>query len=234
MEFGLTQLWRDAWLIAILRGASVTIAVGMASMLAGIVIGTICGIIKWRRVVPVTWLISTYTSLIRGIPELLIIYLLFFGSVGLVTEIATAFGYAGLAEGGYAFIIAVIAIGSISGGYSTEVIRGALAAVPHSQIEAAQALGLPGRRIFIRIVAPQMLRIALPGLNNVWQATIKDTALVSVVGLQELLRVSYVGANSTRHPFIFYLVAAAVYLLITMVSQMGFKGLEHAYRLRRS
>jgi octopine/nopaline transport system permease protein len=233
MEFGLWQFWHDAWPMAILRGAAMTIAVGLASMMAGIVIGTICGVIKWQRLAPISWLVSAYTSLIRGIPELLIIYLLFFGSVGLVTQIATAFGYAGL-EGGYAAIIAVIAIGAISGGYSTEVIRGALAAVPHGQIEAAQALGIPGRRIFFRIVAPQMLRIALPGINNVWQATIKDTALVSVVGLQELLRVSYVGANSTRHPFVFYLVAAAVYLLITAASQFGFRGLEHMYRLRRN
>ncbi|MFZ5678055.1 MAG: ABC transporter permease [Pseudomonadota bacterium] len=234
MELGLWRLWQDDWLLAILRGAGVTIAAGLVSMMAGLVIGTICGIIKWRRIMPVSPLVGAYTSLIRGVPELLIIYLLFFGSVGLVTEIANAFGYSGFADAGYAFIIAVIAIGSISGGYSTEVIRGALAAVPHGQIEAAQALGLPGGRIFFRIVAPQMLRIALPGLNNVWQATIKDTALVSVVGLQELLRVSYVGANSTRHPFIFYLIAAAVYLVITMTSQLSFRGLEHIYRLRRS
>src|SRR5689334_22216349 len=120
MEFGLWQLWQDAWLAAILRGACVTIVVGIASMMDGLVVGTVCGIVKWRRFVPVSLLVSAYTSLIRGVPELLIIYLLFFGSVGLVTEIATAFGYAGIADNGYAFIIAVIAIGSISGGYSTE------------------------------------------------------------------------------------------------------------------
>lgn len=234
MEFGLWQLWQDAWLTAILRGACVTIAVGIASMAAGIMVGTVCGIIKWRRIALVSLLVGTYTSLIRGIPELLIIYLLFFGSVGLLTEIAAAFGYAGVADGFYAFIIAVIAIGAISGGYSTEVIRGALASVPRGQIEAAHALGIPRGRIFFRIVAPQMMRIALPGINNVWQATIKDTALVSVVGLQELLRVSYVGANSTRHPFIFYLVAAAAYLLITMTSQLGFNGLERMFSLRRN
>lgn len=234
MEFGISQLWHDAWLLAILRGALVTIAVGFASMLAGFMIGIICGVITWRRIFPFSLAVGAYTSLIRGIPELLIIYLLFFGSVGLVSEIAVAFGYAGLADNLYAAIIAVIAIGAISGGYSTEVIRGALAAVPSGQIEAAKALGLPRRRTFLRIVAPQMLRIALPGMNNVWQTTIKDTALVSVVGLQELLRVSYVGANSTRHPFVFYVIAAAVYLFITFVSQVGFQGLERLFSLRRS
>ena len=128
--------------------------------------------------------------------------------------------------------LVVIAIGAISGAYSTEVIRGALASIPSGHIEAARALGLPGGRIFRRIIAPQMLRIAVPGINNVWQTTIKDTALVSVVGLQELMRISYIGANSTRHPFIFYLIAAVVYLFITLVSQAGFDGVERLLRLR--
>ena len=141
-----------------------------------------------------TDLVDGYTALVRGVPELLIIYLLFFSSVEFVTKVATAFGYAGLADAGYAFIIAVIAIGAISGAYSTEVVRGALASIPQGHIEAARALGLPGLRIFRRIIAPQMLRIAVPGMNNVWQTTIKDTALVSVVGLQELMRTAFIGA----------------------------------------
>lgn len=159
-------------------------------------------------------------------PELLVIYLLFFGSVQFVSRIATVFGYDKLPDTAYAFLVTVFAIGSISGAYSTEVIRGALAAIPRGHIEAAVALGLPSRRIFRRIIAPQMLRIALPGLNNVWQTTIKDTALVSVVGLQELMRTAYVGAGSTRHPFIFYLAAALAYLLITAISQTGFAQVE--------
>ncbi len=84
------------------------------------------------------------------------------------------------------------------------------------------ALGLPSRRIFARIIAPQMLRIAFPGINNVWQTTVKDTALVSVVGLQELMRTASIGAGSTRNPLIFYAIAALVYLMITLVSQIGF------------
>jgi octopine/nopaline transport system permease protein len=217
---------------AILRGAAVTVAVGLSSMVAGLLIGVVCGLIKWARIYPLSLLVDGYTSVVRGVPELLVIYLLFFSSVQFVTKVITAFGYAGLAESGYAFVIAVIAIGAISGAYSTEVIRGALASIPSGHIEAARALGLPGGRIFRRIIAPQMLRIAVPGINNVWQTTIKDTALVSVVGLQELMRISYIGANSTRHPFIFYLIAAVVYLFITLVSQAGFDGVERLLRLR--
>ncbi|WP_095197963.1 ABC transporter permease [Mesorhizobium carmichaelinearum] len=232
MEFGLWQVWDAGWVTAILRGAAVTIAVGLSSMVAGLLIGVVCGLIKWARIFPLSLLVDGYTSVVRGVPELLVIYLLFFSSVEFVTKVITAFGYAGLAESGYAFVIAVIAIGAISGAYSTEVIRGALASIPNGHIEAARALGLSGGRIFRRIIAPQMLRIAVPGINNVWQTTIKDTALVSVVGLQELMRISYIGANSTRHPFIFYLIAAVVYLVITLVSQAGFDGIERLLRLR--
>lgn len=233
MEFGLLDVWRGGWVLAIARGAAITVAVGLCSMALGLVIGTLCGVLKWRRVPVAAQLVDVYTSLVRGVPELLIIYLLFFGSVQFVTALAQAFGYAELADAGYAFVVTVAAIGAISGAYSTEVIRGALAAIPKGQIEAAVALGMPRRRIYRRIVAPQTLRIAYPGLNNVWQTTIKDTALVSVVGLQELMRTAFIGAGSTRSPLIFYTIAAAVYLAITMTSQLGLNRAEAALTPRR-
>lgn len=235
MESSLILVWQGGWIRAILQGAAITIAVGTVSMLVGALIGTLCGVIKWARIFPLTLVVDAYTSLVRGVPELLIIYLLFFSSVQFVTQVATAFGYAALADSGYAFIIAIIAIiaiGTISGAYSTEVIRGALASIPTGHIEAARALGIPGRRIFRRIIIPQMLRIAIPGMNNVWQTTIKDTALVSVVGLQELMRAASVGAGSTRNPLIFFLIAAVVYFAITIISQTGFDRVERLVRLR--
>lgn len=234
MEFGWQSLWNDGWVVAILRGALMTIAIGVASMAFGLVLGMVCGLIKWRRVVGLAQVVDVYTSVIRGVPELLIIYLLFFGSVEFVGRIASVFGYGKLPDTLYAFVVTVFAIGSISGAYSTEVVRGALAAIPKGHIEAAVALGLPSGRILRRIIAPQMLRIALPGINNVWQTTIKDTALVSVVGLQELMRTAYVGSGSTRHPFIFYLTAALAYLLITLISQTGFGWIERLLGRRKA
>lgn len=232
MENSLILVWEGGWIGAILRGTAITIAVGVASIIVGAIIGTLCGLMKWARIFPLTLLVTAYTSLIRGVPELLIIYLLFFSSVEFVTKIATAFGYGALADSGYAFTIAVVAISAISGAYSTEVVRGALASIPAGHIEAARALGISGGRIFRRIIVPQMLRIALPGMNNVWQATIKDTALVSVVGLQELMRAASVGAGSTRNPLIFFLIAAIVYFTITIISQAGFDRVERLVRLR--
>lgn len=232
MEFGLVQLWEGGWVGALLRGAAVTIFVAIFAMLLGLIIGITCGLIKWARVRPLNWLVAGYTTIVRGVPELLVIYLLFFSSVEMVGRVGQAFGWAGLAETGYPFIIGVLAIGAISGSYSTEVVRGALAAVPHGHLEAAQALGMPKARIFRKIILPQMLRIAVPGMNNVWQATMKDTALVSVVGLQELMRTAFIGAGNTRNPFIFYLIAGVMYLLITFVSQIGFNRSERALLLK--
>ncbi|WP_296106648.1 ABC transporter permease subunit [uncultured Agrobacterium sp.] len=232
MEHSLILVWEGGWIGAILRGTAITIAVGLASIILGALIGTLLGLIKWAKIFPLTVIVTAYTSLIRGVPELLIIYLLFFSSVEFVTSVATAFGYAALADSGYAFIIAVVAVSAISGAYSTEVIRGALASIPTGHIEAAKALGISRYRIFQRIILPQMLRIALPGMNNVWQATIKDTALVSVVGLQELMRTASVGAGSTRNPLIFFLIAAVVYFVITIISQAGFDRVERTVRLR--
>lgn len=232
MQFGLEQLWEGGWIGALLRGATVTIMVGIGAMLLGLVIGIVCGLLKWGRVRPLNWIVEIYTTVVRGVPELLIIYLLFFSSVELVARIGSAFGWAGLADTAYPFLIGVIAIGAISGSYSTEVVRGALAAIPKGHLEAARALGMPSRRIFRKIILPQMLRIAVPGMNNVWQATIKDTALISVVGLQELMRTAFIGAGSTRNPFIFYLIAGVIYLIITFISQFGFKRVERLLVLK--
>jgi octopine/nopaline transport system permease protein len=232
MENSLILVWEGGWIGAILRGTAITVAAGLASIIIGAIIGTLFGLVKWAKIFPLTMVVTAYTSLIRGVPELLIIYLLFFSSVEFVTRVATAFGYGALADSGYAFIIAVAAVSAISGAYSTEVIRGALASIPTGHIEAARALGLSRYRIFRRIIFPQMLRIALPGMNNVWQATIKDTALVSVVGLQELMRTASVGAGSTRNPLIFFLIAAIVYFVITIISQAGFDRVERLVRLR--
>jgi len=224
-------LWESGWIFAILRGSVVTLFISAASMGFGLLLGVIFGLIKWGKIRPFSYCVDFYTSIIRGVPELLIIYLLFFSSVEFVTQLAAAFGYTKSIDSAYPFIIAILAVGLISGAYSTEVVRGALSAIPKGHIEAAHALGLSRWRIFRRIIMPQMLRIAVPGLNNIWQITIKDTALVSVVGLQELMRTATVGAGSTRQPLLFYLVAALVYFAITLISQSGFDRLERLFKL---
>ena len=220
LSFG-DQGWGDE----MARATLMTIAVSLSSMALGLVVGTIGAAAKLSALPPARWLAEGYTTVVRGVPELLVIYLLFFGGSGAVMFVASIFGYHGYVELN-AFTIGTVAVGLISGAYSTEVIRGAVQAVPGGQIEAAMAIGMPRVLMFRRIMLPQVARFALPGLGNVWQLTLKDTALISVTGLVEIMRQAHVAAGSTREPFTFYVVAALLYMLLSTFSNYGFQRAE--------
>ena len=226
--FDLLAFGPDGWGDEMLRGAAMTVVLAVLSFALGLLVGMAGAAAKLSG----NWLLAgiaqIYTTVIRGVPELLVIYLFFFGSTGAVMWVAGLFGYTEYIELD-AFTIGVLAVGLISGAYSTEVIRGAFQAIPTGQIEAGRAVGLSAAKIFTRIKIPQMLRLALPGLGNVWQLTLKDTALVSVTALAELMRMANVASGSTRQPFTFYIVAAILYLLMTTVSQAGFQRAERHY-----
>jgi octopine/nopaline transport system permease protein len=215
----------QGWGDEMARAALMTIAVSLSSMALGLVVGTIGAAAKLSALAPARWLAEGYTTLVRGVPELLVIYLLFFGGSGAAMFVASIFGYHGYVELN-AFTIGTVAVGLISGAYSTEVIRGAVQAVPGGQIEAAKAIGMPRALMFRRIMLPQVARFALPGLGNVWQLTLKDTALISVTGLVEIMRQAHVAAGSTREPFTFYVVAALLYMLLSTFSNYGFQRAE--------
>ena len=165
---------------------------------------------------------------IRGVPELLVIYLFFFGGSGAVMFVASIFGYNDYIEIN-AFITGSFAIGIISGAYSTEVFRGAIQSIDKGQFEASKVLGLKKPIHFIKVIMPQMLRLAIPNLSNVWQITLKDTSLISVTGLVEIMRQSYIAAGSTRDPLFFYSFAAILYLLLTFLSMKLINQLEIKY-----
>ena len=215
----------EGWGDEIASGAAMTLAVAIFAYLIGLVAGSLGAAAKLTGPAPVRWLAATYTTVVRGVPALLVIWLLFFGGSGLVTWVASLFGYGGRVELS-AFAVGVTAVGVVSGAYATEVIRGAVQAVPKGQIEAARALGMSRLLILWRILAPLALRHALPGLGNVWQMTLKDTTLVSVVTLAELMRQAYMGMQSTRQPFVFYLTAAIIYMVMTTLSEAGFRALS--------
>lgn len=213
------------WGDEMVRAALMTVAVSLSSMALGLAFGSLGAAAKLSAIAPARWLAEGYTTIVRGVPELLVIYLLFFGGNGAVMLVAGLFGYHGYIEL-HAFAIGTFAVGMVSGAYSTEVIRGAVLAVPPGQIEAANAIGMSRFLMFRRIMLPQVARYALPGLGNVWQLTLKDTSLISVTGLVEIMRQAHVAAGSTRQPFTFYLVAACLYLLLTTFSNYGFRRAE--------
>ena len=159
---------------------------------------------------------------------MLVIYLLFFGGTGAVMYVASIFGYNDYIEIN-AFLTGSFSIGIISGAYSTEVFRGALQSIDNGQFEAAKVLGFNKYIYFFKIILPQMLRLAIPNLSNVWQITLKDTSLISVTGLVEIMRQSYIAAGSTRDPLFFYSFAAVLYLLLTYLSMKIINRLEIIY-----
>lgn len=222
----LQLLLKQGWLISILKGSVVTILLGLLGMVLGIIVAVPLAIARWRRVAILSQAIDAFTGVIRSVPGLLVIYLLFFGSVETVDRIGELFGFRDGLRSAYSFIMGTVSIGAISAAYSIEVLRGALQSIAPGGIEAAQALGFNRLTIYGRVIAPLMFRYALGGLNNVWQMTIKDTSLVSVVGLQELMRVSAIAAGITHSPLLFYMIAGFVFLFITWSSQRVFVVIE--------
>jgi octopine/nopaline transport system permease protein len=218
--------WGDkGWGDELALAACMTLAVAACAFLLGLVFGSLGATAKLSRIRPLVLVADGYTTLLRGIPELLVIYLLFFGGSGVLMYVASMFGHTGYI-GVNAFMTGVVAIGIVNGAYSTEAIRGAVLAVPQGQIEAARAYGMSPWTMFRRILAPQVLRYALPSLGNVWQLCLKETALISVTGLVEIMRQATIGAGSTKQPFTFYACAAVLYLMLTSLSSLGFARAE--------
>lgn len=158
-------------------------------------------------------------------PELLLVLTIYFGSSAVLMAIASIFGYDEYIELS-PFIAGVIALSIAFGAYATEVFRGAIQEIPKGQREAAMALGMTRFQTFRRITLPQVWRIALPGLGNLFLVLLKDTALVSVIGLNELMRQTSVAVGNTKEPFTFYFAAAMVYLFMTSISMAGLYFLE--------
>ena len=223
LAFGETG-WGDELLIATLM----TIAVSITAIFIGFIFALIFTPLKLSKNKFFKLIGNSYTTVIRGVPELLVIYLFFFGGSGAVMYVASIFGYNEYIEIN-AFITGSFAIGIISGAYSTEVFRGAIQSIDKGQFEASQVLGLKRFHYFFRVIMPQMLRLAIPNLSNVWQITLKDTSLISVTGLVEIMRQSYIAAGSTRDPLFFYSCAAVLYLLLTYFSMKLINTLEVKY-----
>ena len=181
LAFGDTG-WGDELFYATLM----TISVAITAMLIGFLFALIFTPLKLSKNKFLNLIANSYTTVIRGVPELLVIYLLFFGGTGAVMYVASIFGYNEYIEIN-AFITGAFSIGIISGAYSTEVFRGAIQSIDKGQFEAANVLGLNKFGKFFKIILPQTLRLAIPNLSNVWQITLKDTSLISVTGLVEIM-----------------------------------------------
>lgn len=223
LAFGPTG-WGDE----IARGAAMTLVIATLGFVGGLLVGLPIAAARLSSSGILRGLSAIYVTVVRGVPELLVIYLLFFGGGRFYRYVADAMGYTG-AVAADAFSAGILAVILICAAYSAEVFRGAFQAIPKGQIEAACAFGMGRSTMFVRIKLPQMLRYALPSIANVWQLVLKDTALVSVTGLVELMRTIDVAAGSTRSPFLFYMVAILIFLALTAVSNKGFERAERHF-----
>ena len=225
---GLLGFGPGGWGGLLLRGAGMTVLVSATAFVLGLALGGLGAWAKLSRFRAARAVATAYTTVLRGVPDLLVIYLFYFGGSQVLTGVNRMFGGDGFL-GLSGFVAGALAVAVVSGAYQTEVLRAAILAIPRGQAEAGRALGLKPSGVARLVLAPQVLRVALPGLGNVWQMVVKESALVSVTGLVELMRQVGIAAGSTRKPFEFYAVGAVIYLVLTTVS-----GALFAWAERRS
>lgn len=224
----LLALSPPGWGGALLYGALVTLEIAVSAFIVGLVLGLLGAGAKLSGNPILFWLAELYTTVIRAVPDLLLIILLFYAGSGAITALLAALGLGHWEISGFAAAIGVL--GVVQGAYQTEVIRGAIVAIPRGLVEAARAYGMQTVLRVRRIVIPAMLPVALPGLANLWMILLKDTALISVVGFSELLYVGKQAAGATKHYFMFYLVVGAIYLVMTLASNVVIRALERQLR----
>ncbi len=208
------------WGDDLLRGAWITVTLALCSMALGLFFGLLLAGAKLSRIAPLRWFASVYTLFIRGVPEFLILLIVFFGSDKLINTALISLGF----EGGVEvpkFGAAVAGLSAIFAAYACEIFRGAYLAVPRGQIEAAFAIGLSPVKVFRRVRFPQMWRYAIPGLGNLWMVVLKDTSLAAVIALNELLRIAKLGGETEGSQLLFFTVAGLLYLLMTFLSDRG-------------
>ncbi len=215
---------------SILHGALLTVAVSLAALAVSIVLGLIGAAAKLSGNKPLVGVATVYTTLIRGIPELVLMLLVFYGgSIG-INALLEMSG-TGITLDIEPFSAGVLTLGFIYGAYMTETFRGAILSIPHGQFEAAAAFGMRPAQAFLRITLPQMVRYALPGFTNNWLVLIKATALISLIGLHEMTYLAKQASAATRSPFAFFLFTGALFLLYTWASLTALRWLHARYSL---
>jgi len=209
-------------------GTLLTIQLALASLALSVFLGLLGAWAKLSKSRAARRAAAIYTTLIRGVPDLVLMLLLFFGGQKLINDIGYLTGlwdYIDINQ----FAAGTFAIGFVFGAYMTETFRGAILAIPRGQIEAAIAYGMSPLKIFVRVIWPLMVRYALPSFTNNWLVLIKSTALVSVIGLQDVVYNAFVAGRSTRELFTFMFAVLVVYLILTAISDAGLRWLDRKY-----
>jgi polar amino acid transport system permease protein len=228
LSFG-DQGWGDE----LLKGACLGLGISVGAYLIGLILGLMGAMAKISGNGFAVAMATVYTTVIRSIPDVLIIFLVYYTATDALRSLVSLTGLsADFQLNG--FVAAAFSLGIVQGGYSTEVLRGAIVAVPRAQSEAAHAVGLTRRQTFFLIVLPQAVPLALPGLGNLWLVVLKESSLVSLIGFTELVLAGKMAAGATRHYLLFYCAVGAVFLVMSGISTVILHYCEaNAYRSRR-
>ncbi len=218
------------YIFMVLASGWITLQLALSALILAVILGLLCALGKQSGQRWLRCLIAPYTLLARGIPDLVLMLLVFYSLPALLNS------WIGQLDGHYhvefsPFIAGFITLGFIFGAYMSETFRSALLNIPRGQIEAAHAFGFSACRTFLRIVFPQMIRLALPGFTNNWLVLVKATALVSLLGLEDVMFRAKSAAESTGQPFTFYLLAGGFYLAITLLSVLALRLLAKRYAM---
>ncbi|MCF8481203.1 MAG: ABC transporter permease [Rhodospirillum sp.] len=202
----------------LIQGAGITLRLAVGAVALGLILGLSGAALKLSRNKLARAVGNGYTDLFRGLPELLVVLIFYYGAETLLRHVVNDLlgidTYVEISP----FLGGVLALGLIFGAYSSEVFRGAVLSIPKGHVEAAKSFGMTPFLTYRRIILPQVWRVALPGLGNLFLVTLKDTALVSVIGLDELMRAANTAGRSTRDYFTFLMAAALLYLALTVLS----------------
>ena len=201
----------------LLKGFGVSLSVGLAAFLGALIFGALAALGMLRGPIWLRYGLNTLSATLRGIPELVTMLLVFYGVPTLINQAAEAQGWDWQLDLP-PFFAGAVTLALIYGAFCAEVIRGAAIAVPAGQYEACRALALPRRAILLRSIGPQILVRALPGLSNVWLVLLKATALMSVIQLEEIMRMAQIAARATRQPFYWFFLASLAYLAASLIS----------------
>ncbi|OXS20780.1 amino acid ABC transporter permease [Pseudomonas fluorescens] len=217
----------DAYAPLLLLGVCVTLQLALLSVLLGLLLGLLGAAAKLSGLRLLRVWAQLYTTLVRGVPDLLLMLMIFYGAQTGLSRLTRTLGWDYIEIDPLS--AGVLTLGFIYGAYFTETFRGALLAVPRGQFQAAKALGMTFTQGFVHVVFPQMMRLALPGLGNNWMVLLKATALVSVIGLADLIKVAQMAGKGSQLLLPFLLLAALIYLLLSSVSNLALRWLERRY-----
>lgn len=217
--------WGDqGWLDDIFGGVLVTVQLALATLPVGLLLGFLIALAKQSAEPTLRIAGSVYTTIFRGLPELLTLFLIYFG---VALPIFTYF-FHGASDQVTSFIAGMIALSLVFSSYASEVFLSAFRAIPRGQYEGGYSVGLSNGQTMRLVVLPQLVRIALPGLSNLWLILLKDTALVSAIGLADILRQTQIAARVTKEAFLFFGFACLVYLVLAIISSYGIGQIEKA------